>query len=682
MYTVYIDGRILDYPGDTENCIAEPALELALNDAGDFEFSVPPDNPEYENIFNRQSVIQVFKEETEVFTGEVRECEKDADNLKVCYAVGELAYLYDSIQPQAKYENLTPRQLLETMLNYHNSQVEEKKKFYIGIVTITNKDDSLSLCTDRENTLSAIRELLVEPMGGYLRIRKSGKKKYLDWITLTDYGTVCQQPIMFGENLLDYVQSISASEIATACVPLGARLEESKIEDLTAYTDITSVNNGKDYVYLPEAVDRFGWVKKVVEFDSVTDPVLLKQKGEEWLKDNQYETLVLELSAVDLSVISEYDYDSFELGDRAKVYAKPYGLERVFPIQKMKVYLHEPDRNILQLGETLKKTYTREVSDSQKKANQLSKEQNRITTEWMQSAVDNLTQMMTGSEGGYKIEEYDEDDHWLRTLIMDAPNKEDAENVLQFNKYGIGGSHNGFEGPYTVGMTLDGTILGERIKAGSVSAEKLSAEYKSAVTDEINTTVTAKFEVAEGLIEAEVSRAKGEEKKLSSRISITEEEIKTKVTEGEVESIIYQNADSIRLRARNIMWESDYSSMSKNGVLTCQGANINGIFESKSENGWGTEYVKIEDAIISGGSNGWEYGLLDLAAQYDEGGRHISLSSEGGTVHVVGSLISLEGDVEILGSANLGGMNGEIGVGAGYEDITIIVKNGLIMDWY
>lgn len=57
MYEVYIDGKTLYYPGDDEAVIIEPQLELALNDAGSFEFLLPPGNPEYENIQNRQSMI-------------------------------------------------------------------------------------------------------------------------------------------------------------------------------------------------------------------------------------------------------------------------------------------------------------------------------------------------------------------------------------------------------------------------------------------------------------------------------------------------------------------------------------------------------------------------------------------------------------------------------------------------
>lgn len=60
MYEVYMDGKVMGYPGDDENVIIEPELKLQLNDAGSFEFLVPPVNPEYENIQNRQGMVQVL----------------------------------------------------------------------------------------------------------------------------------------------------------------------------------------------------------------------------------------------------------------------------------------------------------------------------------------------------------------------------------------------------------------------------------------------------------------------------------------------------------------------------------------------------------------------------------------------------------------------------------------------
>ena len=539
MYEVYKDGILLYYPGDEENALLSSELNLSLGSAGTFEFEVPPSNPLHGSFESRRSMTQILKDGKEIFYGEVRDIEKDFDNVETISAVGELSFLYDSIQPQAEYHDLTPRQMLETWLNIHNSQVEERKRFYVGIVMIHDTNDSLYRYTNRESTLDAIREKLVERLGGYLRIRKVDGVRYLDWITLPEYGKYCEQPIEFGTNLLDYAENCSAEDLATAVIPLGARLEESPIEGLEAYTDITSVNAGVDYLYIQEAVERYGWVKKVVTWDDVTVPANLKRKGEEWLKDNQYESLVLELTALDLSDLG-HDYEAFALGDTVHASAWPYGMDRTFPVQEMTVYLQEPDRNRLTLGTAVKKTYTSQMKESSSQMN-VQLDNVRQTTSWMQSAIDNATAMMTGSKGGYKISEYDEDGRWLRDLYMNAPNKEDASLVMQINMNGIGFSREGFEGPYKNAWTIDGVFLGEFIKAGSVTAEKLSVEYRESV----NAEIVAKFNVAAGRIEAEVTRAKGVEAELSASLKVTADSVQTKVSKGEFGSYAQQYYDKV-----------------------------------------------------------------------------------------------------------------------------------------
>ena len=539
MYTVYVDGKILDYPGDEINCIQDSELKLLLNDAGSFEFDITDKNPEYGQLENRVSMIQVMKDDKEIFYGEVRQSGKESYNIKNVFAIGELAFLHDSIQPQAEYHDLTTRQILETWLNIHNSQVEERKRFYVGIVTIHDTNDSLYRYTNRESTLDAIREKLVDRLGGYLRIRKVDGVRYLDWITLPEYGKYCEQPIEFGTNLLDYAETCSAEDLATAVIPLGARLEERPIEGLEAYTDITSVNGGVDYLYIPEAVERYGWVKKVVTWDDVTVPANLKKKGEEWLKDHQYESMVLELTALDLSDLDN-NYEAFALGDMVHASAWPYGMDRTFPVQEMTIYLQEPDRNRLTLGTTVRKNYTSQMKDSN---NKVSTELDNVrqTTSWMQSAIDNATAMMTGSKGGYKLSEYDEDGRWLRDLYMNAPNKEDATHVMQINMNGIGFSRTGFEGPYLNAWTIDGVFLGEFIKAGTVTAEKLSVEYRESVNEEI----VSKFNVAKDLISAEVTRAQGAEVELAASLKVTSELVETKVSKGDFGSYVQQYYDRV-----------------------------------------------------------------------------------------------------------------------------------------
>lgn len=471
MYQVLIDGRDLYYPGDEEYTVSDATVKLRLNDSGTFECDVPVTNPEYANIKNRISMIQVLKDNKEVFYGEVREAEKDFYGTKQVHAVGELAFLFDSIQPPARYQDITPRQLLETWLNIHNEQVEDKKKFYVGMVTVQDPNDSLYRYTNYETTLDCIREKLCDKLGGYLRIRKENGKRYLDLVTLQEYGKICEQAIEFGENLLDYAENVSASDLYTACVPKGARLEESPIEGLDAYVDITSVNDGKNYVYIEEAVNTYGWNRCVVSWDDVTQPENLKAKAENWLKDAQYESMVLNVTAADLSALN-VDLDSFCLGDYIPVYSAPHGMDRLFPVQSMELHLQSPADDRLQLGTTVKLSFTQQNQGKyQNLVEQL--EQGRQVAQRLQSAIDNATAMMTGSKGGYKLTEFDEDGKWLRDLYMDSPDKDTAKNLIQFNMNGIGFSSNGYAGPYKSAWTIDGRFVADWITAGTMSANRV-----------------------------------------------------------------------------------------------------------------------------------------------------------------------------------------------------------------
>lgn len=600
MYQVLIDGRDLFYPGDEEYTVSDAVTKLQLNDSGTFECNVSVINPEYRNIKNRISMIQVMKDNKEIFYGEVRESEKDFYGTKQVYAVGELAFLFDSIQPQAVYHDMTSRQLLETWLNIHNSQVEDKKKFYVGMVTVHDSNDSMYRFTNQETTLDCIREKLCESLGGYLRIRKVNGKRYLDMVSLQEYGKICEQPIEFGDNLLDYSENVSASDLYTCVIPKGARLEESPIEGLEAYVDITSVNDGKDYLYSADAVATYGWNRCVVSWNDVTEPKNLKKKGEDWLKDNQYETMVLELTAADLSML-DADIESFELGDTIPVYSKPHGMDRLFPVQKLELHLQDPSSDKLQMGNTMKLSYT-EQNKGNLSAMHQQLENTRQTTAWLQSAIDNATAMMTGSKGGYKVSEYDEDGRWLRDLYMNAPSKEVATLVMQINMNGIGFSRDGFDGPYKNAWTIDGVLLGEFIKAGSVSAEKLSAEYKASVTDEIDTTVTAKFQVAENLIQAEVTRATGAEVELAASLKVTSDLVETKVSKGEFGSYVQQYYDQVLI---------GFNNDSKCVQITAGKISIydNGVSDSKLRSAFdqsGNHFYRDGYYVGKIGTNSWK----------------------------------------------------------------------------
>lgn len=491
IYKIKLDGKVLYYPGDRQAAVINPELDLQTGYAGELTLKVPPLNPLYGEIHNRKSMVSVYRGNTEIFYGEVRTREKDRFKNQPVKATGALSFLADSILPQQEWHDISPRDLLDAWLQLHNNQVEDRKKIYTGVVTIHDSNDSLYRITDRENTLEAIRDKLVDRLGGYLRLRHENDKLYLDWLTIQEYGKYCEQPIQFGENLMDYSETMTADDVITALIPLGAAIEQetdenaSEFERLEKNVDITSVNDGKDYIYSKEAVENFGWVWRTEKWDDVSVPANLLKKATEFLTSNQYESLVISLTAVDLSLFGQ-DYDSFDIGDRVLCNAIPYGMKKVLPVMEMKIPLQQPDQAQLTLGENQQQSFTDQTSGTFTQIRQEATDAGRVQTEWMKSAIDNLTKQMTGAKGGYKLTEFDENGLWLRDLYMDAPDKNQATNILQINKNGIGGSHNGYAGPYTAGMTLDGTILGERILAGSIKTEALSTECKNYIETKIS----------------------------------------------------------------------------------------------------------------------------------------------------------------------------------------------------
>lgn len=521
IYKIKLDGKVLYYPGDRQAAVINPELDLQTGYAGELTLKVPPLNPLYGEIHNRKSMVSVYRGNTEIFYGEVRTREKDRFKNQPVKATGALSFLTDSILPQQEWHDISPRDLLDAWLQLHNNQVEDRKKIYTGVVTIHDSNDSLYRITDRENTLEAIRDKLVDRLGGYLRLRHENDKLYLDWLTIQEYGKYCEQPIQFGENLMDYSETMTADDVITALIPLGAAIEQetdenaSEFERLEKNVDITSVNDGKDYIYSKEAVENFGWVWRTEKWDDVSVPANLLKKATEFLTSNQYESLVISLTAVDLSLFGQ-DYDSFDIGDRVLCNAIPYGMKKVLPVMEMKIPLQQPDQAQLTLGENLQQSFTDQTSGTFTQIRQETTDAGRVQTEWMKSAIDNLTKQMTGAKGGYKLTEFDENGLWLRDLYMDAPDKNQATNILQINKNGIGGSHNGYAGPYTAGMTLDGTILGERILAGSIKTEALSTECKNYIETKISDgdsenkkailkEVTTSIEAMDGKINLSVS---------------------------------------------------------------------------------------------------------------------------------------------------------------------------------
>lgn len=474
MIEIYLDDQLLYYQGDTEKTVTNAVLKQALNDADSLEFDVYRTHPLYGSFTPRRSMVKVLQDGSEIFYGEVREITDELNFCRHIYAVGELAFLFDSIQPQAKYQNITPTALFTAMVNLHNAQVEEKKRFTVGMVTVTDPNDSLYRFTNYEDTLSAIRDKLCDRLDGFLRIRKSSGVRYIDLVRLEDYGQLCGQTIEFGENLLEYSCNTSAQDIATALIPLGARQDESEIDGLDAYLTVESVNDGKDYIYNETAVNNFGWVKVVKHWDDITLPANLLRAGQDWLTSAQYATLTLELNAVDLSVLNA-NMDSMDVGDRIRATAEPFGMDTVLPLQKKTTYLQDPSKNYIVLGSTMQKSYTQQASKAVTELEYEMPQQNSILDAAKRNA---LAMLLDETQGGFVVYEYDADNEYIVAInICNALTIEASTKRWRWGQNGFGymerQNTTDAWGNIGIAMTMDGEIVADYIKTGEMSAYRI-----------------------------------------------------------------------------------------------------------------------------------------------------------------------------------------------------------------
>lgn len=481
IYEVYIDNDLLYFPNDETYAISNSVLTTALNEAGSFECDVPQHNLRYDALNGtsdggvlRKKMIRVLKDNVEIFNGEIREVTQNFNFTKHIYAVGELAFLFDSIQPQHRYQG-TPAAMFSQMIAYHNSQVENRKKFTVGNVLVTDPNDYVYKYTNREDTLTAIREKLCNSLDGYLRIRKVGNVRYLDLVPLENYGSYCTQEIQFGENLLDYSCNYTASDIATAVIPLGAKLEEEQrtadaIEGLDEYLTIKSVNNGKDFLQNDTAIARFGWVRVVKKWDDITVAQNLKTKAQNWLTSAQFANMELKVNAVDLNLLNS-DIESFEVGDTIHTWAEPYGMDTTFPVRKKTIYLNDLSKNYITLSnQEVSKSFTSQSSEA---VSALKEEIPEMSPVLQQARDRALAMLLDETQGGYVVYEYDSTNSYVTAInICNARTIDASTSRWRWSQNGLGFmKRSNISQPWPtsnipIALTSDGNINAERILTG------------------------------------------------------------------------------------------------------------------------------------------------------------------------------------------------------------------------
>jgi hypothetical protein len=194
---------------------------------------------------------------------------------------------------------------------------------------------------------------------------------------------------------------------------------------------------------------------------------------------------------------------------------------------------------------------------------------------------------------------------------------------------------------------------------GKTAIIKKSVEEVSIRVTDLKAETEAKFAITAEQIIAEVTRAKQAEASLSIRadqiaLSVTNlandtnskfiqtaDQISLKVSKGEVSSQLSVEPNAVTIKTNRLSWESNYSSMTSDGKLTCRNiVATNGTFTGNLESqtfyangsavGFGDYYVSANGSNLLRSTDG---SVIIQTAQGGPFGKYaaINLSSQSGT---------------------------------------------------
>lgn len=363
MYIVKIqNGNAIIPIHNEKEKLTSGKIVKGINTIDSFQFSMLPSNAGFNEIYDYTTLVTVYNTNRNRydFYGRVLysedEMSEDGSIKKEVVCENFFGFFCDSQQEYVAEKNWTVGGLLEYIVNTHNAQVENYKQFTIGEVTVTDPNDNVYCGIQRKNTWETLKEKLLDVLGGEFRFRVEGSVIYLDY--LTEIGERSETTIAMSRNMKSIVREKDPSEIVTRLIPLGCKLkatdEEGKEVETEYRLDITSVNDGKNYIDDDRAISLYGIRVGTVEFDDVTVASTLLVKGEKWLEENNKIKVSYTATALDLSLIG-LDVDDFEVCNYHPLKNPLLGIDDMVRIVKKNIDICEEVKSTIEFGDNFEK---------------------------------------------------------------------------------------------------------------------------------------------------------------------------------------------------------------------------------------------------------------------------------------------------------------------------------------
>ena len=263
--------------------------------------------------------------------------------------------------------------------------------------------------------------------------------------------------IRYGKNLTDIKQEESIEDTITGIVPF----YKNESTTITLPEKVISTASASNFPY-PRTIP----VDLSSEFqDSVPTVTQLRNAGNAYIASHSIGVpkVSLDVSFVNLADMVGYEdiaiLEDVRLCDTVKVIFEKLGVSASAKVISTEWDVLKDKFNKVGLG-----------SASNSLANKIANIE-KVQTEsssFLEDAIQRATNLITGESGGYVVIHNNSDGKPYEILIMDNEDIEQAVHVWRWNKSGWGYSSTGYNGTYSLAATIDGGIVADFIKAGTI----------------------------------------------------------------------------------------------------------------------------------------------------------------------------------------------------------------------
>ena len=323
---------------DDKSALINPQVKAEIGKAGSLTFTILPTHPMYDDLKPFLTFMRVEIDGTEIFNGRVLETSKDMYNQKNVTCEGDLTYLLDSVCEPGDY-NETVTAFFRRCINWHNSKVENAKKFQIGNVTIEAKNTNVNFDISNYTSIGDLLETeVIGYYGGYLRTRNQNGSRYIDIVKEGDSSS--NQVIEYGSQMLDLTNDESANDLFTILLAVG----DGNSTDGSDY-------NFPTYTYeVPGAVAKYGRITHVESFSGIKNSGELEPLAREYVRTH-YDPYPTELTikAIDLHMV-DGSIQTIIVGNTVKIQSTPHNLSKNLMCVSIDYDLENPENTSYVFG--------------------------------------------------------------------------------------------------------------------------------------------------------------------------------------------------------------------------------------------------------------------------------------------------------------------------------------------